>query len=91
MIQKNFDRNLSFSKPNENIAKAECKYYFNFAHIVVSDQKLLVMNVQGKCGGSTVKTEMFKFVTTDVRTNITTEKVVYETNRQVSMELSNFN
>ena len=84
MIQKNFDRNLSS-------AKAGCKYYFNLAHIVVSDQKLLVMNVQGKCGGSTVKTEMFKFVTTDVRTNITTEKVVHETNRQVSMELSNFN
>ena len=51
------------------------------------------MNVQGKCGGFTVKTEMFKFVTTDYSTpeNITTEYVIHDTNRQVSMELPNFN
>ena len=75
------------------LAKAGCKYPLNFAHIVVSDQTLLVQNVQGKCGGSTVKTEMFKFVTTDYSTpeNITTEYVIHDTNRQVSMELSNFN
>ena len=52
------------------------------------------MNAQGKCGGSTVKTEMFKFVTTDWHTNTTTEKVVHDPNypsKKVSMELSNFN
>jgi len=55
-------------------------------HAVDPYQLLTVSNAQGKCGGSTVKTEMFKFVTTDARTGITTEKVVHETNKQVSME-----
>ena len=81
----------------ENLAKAGCKYPLNFAHIVVSDQKIVLMNVQGKCGEgikeNLVRTEMFKFVTTDYTPsgNLTTEYVIHDTNRQVSMDLSNFN